>query len=222
MTELSIFEKALAAHTLHGKSGQQYTTLFSSLVSQHSLDRQALSMFVNSRGELDRIRAATEVEFNCKPDIIPIEIMAHQLSFWQKETLLDTLRNDAGKTPDADIITTICSKTNLESSIVEAYVKSYRFNNQQGAIARLAGVVDTERALAPKADIKPIPTPRAAGSNSTGAVPVANADGGKVAQILALHDQGLSNNEIIERGYNKSTVYRQVHEYKQRKAAAKK
>ena len=37
---------------------------------------------------------------------------------------------------------------------------------------------------------------------------------GKIAMILKLHKKGYSNKEIIEAGYNKSTVYRQVGEYK--------
>lgn len=44
--------------------------------------------------------------------------------------------------------------------------------------------------------------------------------GGKsiIEQILDLYKEGLSNKEIIEKGYNKSTVNRQVAEYKKRKA----
>lgn len=40
--------------------------------------------------------------------------------------------------------------------------------------------------------------------------------GGIIDQILALHKKGLSNKEIIAEGYNKSTVNRQVSEYKKR------
>lgn len=41
--------------------------------------------------------------------------------------------------------------------------------------------------------------------------------GGLIEQILALHIAGKSNKEIIAAGYNKSTVGRQVSEYKKRK-----
>lgn len=40
---------------------------------------------------------------------------------------------------------------------------------------------------------------------------------GVVAQIIELHKKGMSNKEIIESGFNKSTVNRQVNEYKKRK-----
>jgi hypothetical protein len=39
-------------------------------------------------------------------------------------------------------------------------------------------------------------------------------EGGKCARIIALHISGLKNKEIIELGFNKSTVYRQVGEFK--------
>lgn len=40
--------------------------------------------------------------------------------------------------------------------------------------------------------------------------------GSKIAEIIALHVAGKTNKEIIESGYNKSTVNRQVSEYKKR------
>lgn len=42
------------------------------------------------------------------------------------------------------------------------------------------------------------------------------AGGNKIQQIIALHKAGKSNKEIIEAGYNKSTVARQVSEYKKK------
>lgn len=50
---------------------------------------------------------------------------------------------------------------------------------------------------------------------TNGPVPVEG--GNKIQQILALHDKGLTNAEIIKLGFNKSTVGRQVGEYKKRK-----
>lgn len=65
-------------------------------------------------------------------------------------------------------------------------------------------VIITEHA--PKAEAKKGPrkasAPRAAGA------------AGKCAEIIALHVAGKTNKEIIELGYNKSTVGRQVSEYK--------
>lgn len=39
-------------------------------------------------------------------------------------------------------------------------------------------------------------------------------EGGKIDSILMLHAKGFTNSEIIEAGFNKSTVYRQVGELK--------
>jgi hypothetical protein len=44
-------------------------------------------------------------------------------------------------------------------------------------------------------------------------------EGGKIHAILTLHIKGFSNVEIVEVGFNKSTVYRQVGEYKKLKKA---
>lgn len=42
---------------------------------------------------------------------------------------------------------------------------------------------------------------------------------GKIQCILTLHIKGFSNSEIVAAGFNKSTVYRQVGEYKKLKKA---
>lgn len=70
---------------------------------------------------------------------------------------------------------------------------------------------------------KPAPAPapvakRTRTAATTAAVPGEPKPGSVIAQILDLHRQGLSNKEIVEQGYNKSTVNRQVNEYKKRKA----
>lgn len=44
---------------------------------------------------------------------------------------------------------------------------------------------------------------------------------GKIEQIIALHKQGLSNKEIVEKGFNKTTVSIQVSKFKRAKEAAK-
>jgi hypothetical protein len=53
--------------------------------------------------------------------------------------------------------------------------------------------------------------------------PKADADKGpgKIEQIIALHKQGLSNKEIVEKGFNKTTVSIQVSKFKRAKEAAK-
>lgn len=44
---------------------------------------------------------------------------------------------------------------------------------------------------------------------------------GKIEQILAFHKQGLSNQEIVEKGFNKTTVAIQVAKHKKAKLEAK-
>ena len=44
-----------------------------------------------------------------------------------------------------------------------------------------------------------------------------DTEASKIETILALHVKGYTNKEIIEAGFNKSTVYRQVGEYKKLK-----
>ena len=51
--------------------------------------------------------------------------------------------------------------------------------------------------------------------------PKADKGPGLIEQIIALHNQGLSNKEIIEKGFNKTTVSIQVSKYKRAKEAAK-
>lgn len=69
-------------------------------------------------------------------------------------------------------------------------------------------------------------TPEPVTSKKNGAAPavkpepVATGGGSIIQQILALHKQGLSNKEIIAKGFNKSTVARQVSEYKKREGTA--
>lgn len=65
---------------------------------------------------------------------------------------------------------------------------------------------------------KPISKPAASTTQPAQAkiAPLATLTGGgsgKIAEIIALHLQGKSKKEIIELGYNKSTVNRQVGEY---------
>lgn len=53
------------------------------------------------------------------------------------------------------------------------------------------------------------------------AVKKAEGGPGKIEQIIALHKQGLSNKEIVEKGFNYTTVSIQVSKFKRAKEAAK-
>lgn len=67
-----------------------------------------------------------------------------------------------------------------------------------------------------------IPQATTRGNSYQTGMPKAQKQPGKggsiIEQILALHQQGLSNKDIIAKGFNKSTVNRQVSEFKKRNA----
>lgn len=86
-------------------------------------------------------------------------------------------------------------------------------------------IILTESTRWQKDDSKPVPKPVIDRSladtiiNSNKQLkPKAQKMGGKsiIEQIIELHKQGLTNKEIVEKGFNKSTVNRQVCEYKKR------
>lgn len=60
---------------------------------------------------------------------------------------------------------------------------------------------------------KPAKEPKPAKAPKVKAEKVAKV-GGKIAEILELHKQGMSNKEIIEKGFNKSTVSIQCAKFK--------
>lgn len=71
----------------------------------------------------------------------------------------------------------------------------------------------TKKAAAKKTDTKAAPKKAAAKKEAKG--------DGKIAQIIALHKQGLANADIVAKGFNKTTVSIQVSKYKKEKEAAK-
>jgi hypothetical protein len=66
---------------------------------------------------------------------------------------------------------------------------------------------------------KPEKAPKVKGAAKT-TTPGEPKVGSIIDQILTHHKAGLSNKEIVEKGFNKSTVNRQVSEFKKRKLAA--
>jgi len=133
---------------------------------------------------------------------------------------------------DEGLIEQIMNDTRVDRETADAYVRSWRFNHQEGAIAAIRSAVHAINPLSQ-------PTPLTKVERASKRLTQTNGDGqsrlyiesgggkdpaegsGKVAQIIALHKEGKSNREIIEMGYNKSTVNRQVSEYKKRVAATK-
>lgn len=99
----------------------------------------------------------------------------------------------------------IVSEAMVDKEVAEAYVLSHKHCSSTGTIGAMHKAV---------AAANPIATPIKA-KDTGGAAAIEGV--GKVAAILRLHEAGHSNDQIIAAGYNKSTVYRQVSEYKKRK-----
>lgn len=78
-----------------------------------------------------------------------------------------------------------------------------------------------KKGAAKKAAAAPAPAKKGARGAAKNADAVEEKGPGKIEQIIALHKQGKSNAEIVEAGFNKTTVSIQVSKYKKEKAAAK-
>lgn len=111
----------------------------------------------------------------------------------------------------------IIKRTQVEPTVAEAYIKSWKHNHKAGAIGAIGKAVKRaypERIVEEgntfeSVKEKPAGTPQ----------PIEGVS--KIAAIIRLHEQGYTNAQIIAAGYNKSTVGRQVGEYKKRKASGK-
>lgn len=171
--------------------------------------------------------------------------MAIKLKMSQSAIIIDLLKASNGS-DDVTLLQTIIKDAQVDYETADAYLRSYRHSKDTGAIGTISKAIGAANPSPARqsqtADIpfgegrkkaqpnpiaqteianpKPPPIPRAdAGITTDGPIP--NEHGGKIEQILWLHDSGLSNNEIIAKGFNKSTVGRQVGEYKKRKALTK-
>lgn len=114
------------------------------------------------------------------------------------------LKADRGEQPLQDLIETITKEAQVEDWISEKMAAAWRWNHKEdGAEQNKAESYLIEQPLPNKSMVE------SAGGE------------GKVKQIIALAEAGKSVAEIIDMGYNKSTVYRQVSEWRKRKAAAK-
>lgn len=145
-----------------------------------------------------------------------------------KCTIIIDLLEKHDDSDDEALLQTIIDDAGVDRMVADAYLRSWRFNHRVGAIGAIRSAVRSlnpgttlpvEMALVPegmgKAKLFVVE-----GDRKTPASDPA-AGSGKIAEILALHKAGKSNKEIIDAGYNKSTVGRQVGEYKKRMAAAK-
>lgn len=157
---------------------------------------------------------------------------------WQNEIIIDALRLPIGD--EEALLQKLMVDTKLSYDILDAYRRSWRFNHTQGAIAAIAKAVDVEKSTngaklfipaefvntgkptPPAPPTKPIPQQIIVTNNhpTNNVLPLLEGEG-IVAAIIRHYNLGMSNEQIIGAGFNKSTVYRQVSEYKKRVRAEK-
>jgi hypothetical protein len=141
----------------------------------------------------------------------------------QSSIIIDKwLRNDDMSMPHEEFVAAIMKETDAEQWVVDKLVENWRYWHPNGANGGLRDAKDVktfeQRAEEFMYVQTPLPKPK-----STQKQKSAPEDGnGIVAQILKHAAEGKSVKEIIEMGFNRSTVYRQVGEWKQRNAAAAK
>jgi hypothetical protein len=153
------------------------------------------------------------------------------VSMSQNTMLIHLLETDDASNDEA-LIEQMMNDAKVDRETANSYLRSWRFNHQEGAIAAIRSAVHAINPTITTAKAEQA-SRRLLGANGDGHAKLFLDDGekgpgkdpadgsGKVAQIIALHKEGKSNREIIEMGYNKSTVNRQVSEYKKRVAESK-
>lgn len=87
------------------------------------------------------------------------------------------------------------------------------YNKQVGREDMALITANTKQAPEPPAEEEE-PKPKAKAASAKAPAVAVTTGGNKIAQIIAHHKAGKSNKEIIALGFNKSTVNRQVGEYK--------
>lgn len=127
------------------------------------------------------------------------------------------LKADNGLTPLQQFIDTITTEAEIEPWMAEKFAAAWRYHHRNDNNGD-PQAQEPEQQPEEQFFIK-TPLPRKT-SLSTGKSDPAEGTG-KVAQIIALAEEGKSTKEIIDLGFNKSTVYRQVSEWRKRKQAAK-
>jgi hypothetical protein len=131
------------------------------------------------------------------------------------------LKADTGSTPLQDFIELIVKEAEIEEWIAETFASAWRYNHRDNNETE----TETEKTNSDAQQTKEQKSKLYYVTNElptkTAAVKDPGNGTGKVAQIIALAEQGKSTAEIIEMGFNKSTVYRQVSEWKKRTATSK-
>lgn len=122
--------------------------------------------------------------------------------FWYKPRTKDTAITDYGQVIEIDPSSLVFTKS------VFHYSFTIKTSNMTTKAAPKAKASKAQKQQAPAKG-----KAKAAKSDDKGP--------GKIEQIIALHKQGLSNKEIAEKGFNKTTISIQVSKFKKAKEAAK-
>lgn len=136
------------------------------------------------------------------------------LNLFQSNTIIDNLKLHAIKLDHESLCELIQEKAAVSRQIVELYIRAWNHNHPEGWTEPLKHFVS-------------VVNPDDVGTHTVRTVeqrvgitstkqPTAPREGSIIQQIIALHVAGKSNKEIIALGYNKSTVGRQVSEYKKK------
>jgi hypothetical protein len=123
----------------------------------------------------------------------------------QEANAIKTLLVTGEKLDYETLVEKIVTDVQVKKHVAEAYATSWRHNHKDGETI-------------PEPKVAYVATPLPVKTNKVLADP-ANGNG-IVAQIIAMCEDGKSVAEIIEAGYNKSTVYRQTSEWRKRKKTA--
>ena len=132
------------------------------------------------------------------------------VSHVQSTKIHKILKADTGETPLQEFIDEIATEAEVEPWVAEKFASAWRWNHRNEDVSAQPEPAEKETGESLYYVTNDLPTKttlRSSPENGTG----------KVAQIIALAEQGKSTAQIIELGFNKSTVYRQVSEWKKRK-----
>jgi len=131
----------------------------------------------------------------------------------QNRVIMDHLDADDMSIPHEDFVNQITEKSGAEKWIVEKLVENWRYWHPNGTKNGLRDAQEDAKRTDESIYVgQPLPRPKTPKNGS--ALPENGT--GKVAEILKHASDGKSVAEIIKLGYNKSTVYRQVSEWKKR------
>jgi hypothetical protein len=124
----------------------------------------------------------------------------------QSHRILDILRESGYSIDHEELRSKIIAVSNgsLTEEAADAWIKSWKHTHKNdGTLAPTPTIPTTKQSRIVEK-----------GETFTEAKPMEGVS--KIAAIIRLHEQGFSNKEIIAAGYNKSTVGRQVSEYRKR------